>query len=218
MVTRFKTKSDYVYENVKENIINGEYKPGTSLIIKNVAEEYEVSETPVREALKRLEAEGLVKLTAHSGIKVAVPSVKKLKEMMDIRINLELLAVKKFYENINNDHIDDMKAILDDMILAVEKEDIKKYSILDKEFHGYIFNNCENETLKKIIFDLWNKSEYVRSIFSYSKEFMETSVEEHIWILDLMNKKGYVKEICEIYENHKKESFKRLIDYLQGCE
>lgn len=211
----FSTKSNYVYEHLKNNIIENELKSGEPLIISNIAKQFEVSETPVREAIKRLEAEGLVKYVAHSSVKVAIPSLEKLQEIMDVRINLELLAIRKFYKNINSNHIDNMRNIVDAMVLAIEENDYKKYSVLDKKYHEYILDNCGNETLREIIYNLWIKSEYARSVFNHSKEYIKISMEEHKNIVESMSNNVKAEVICRLYEKHKKESFKRLIEHLR---
>jgi DNA-binding GntR family transcriptional regulator len=210
---RYRTKNELVYEMLKEKILNGELKMGTPLTIRNIAEEFDVSETPVREAIKRLDAESLVKVVPHSGITVSVPSLSELKEKLDIRLVLEPMAMKLFVENHSEDMVEKLEEIYKQMQECKDSGDVTPYSRLDKEFHTFIYENCGNKTLYNLISDLWMKSERTRSIFGLSRDFIKISLDEHSEILQaIKNSEG--ETAAKLLENHKRMSFGRLLDYL----
>jgi DNA-binding GntR family transcriptional regulator len=210
---RYATKNDIVYNLIKEKILDGEFKLGSQLIIRNLAKEFNVSETPVREAIKRLEVEGLVEVTPHVGITVSVPSLEKTKEILNVRLILEPKATEMFIENLSDKALKELDDILNDMKEAAKEKDVKKYSLLDKEFHDIIYKFCGNEVLYEIITNLWGRSERTRSVFGISVERMNISLGDHIKLLDSIKKKDK-KTAVEVVKSHKEQSFKILLEYV----
>ncbi|MDK2902030.1 MAG: hypothetical protein PWR14_934 [Thermosediminibacterales bacterium] len=210
---RYATKNDIVYNLIKEKILDGEFKLGSQLIIRNLAKEFNVSETPVREAIKRLEVEGLVEVTPHVGITVSVPSLEKTKEILDVRLILEPKATEMFIENLSDEALKELDDILNDMKEAAKEKDVKKYSLLDKEFHDIIYKFCGNEVLYEIITNLWGRSERTRSVFGISVERMNISLGDHIKLLDSIKKRDK-RTAVEIVKSHKEQSFKILLEHV----
>lgn len=210
---RYVTKNDLVYNLIREKILNGEYNLGSQLIIRNLAEEFNVSETPVREAIKRLEVEGLIEITPHVGITVSLPSLEEIKEILEIRLILETKATEMFIENLSDEALEKIDDILNDMKEAEKTSDASKYSLLDKEFHDTIYKFCRNKVLYELITNLWIKSERTRSIFGLSAKRMKISLEDHIKLLDAIKKKDK-KTAIETIKSHKEQAFKMLLEYV----
>ena len=93
LASRVKTKTTLAYETLRHGIINGVYKPGERLVIHTVAEGFGISPIPVREALKTLEAEGLVKNTPHVGFVVTEPNFAEKNQVLEVRQLLEGQAI-----------------------------------------------------------------------------------------------------------------------------
>ncbi len=212
---RYMTKNDLVYNLIKEKILDGEYIIGSQLVIRDLAEEFNVSETPVREAIKRLEVEGLIKITPHVGIMVSVPSLNEMKEILDVRLILEQRATELFTEKLSDDSLKELEDILNDMKVAEKEEDVNNYSLFDKKFHDTIYKYCGNKILYELILNLWARSEKTRSVFRISKERMKISLEEHVKLLDTI-KKGSKKAAVEILKSHKEQSFKILLECIDS--
>ena len=94
LLPNYQTKNIIVFNILKEKILSGELKPGEKLIIRELSSSLAVSETPIREALKTLEAEGLLSLTPHVGFIVTKLKLKELEDILIIRYNLEFLATE----------------------------------------------------------------------------------------------------------------------------
>jgi len=208
---RYVTKNELVYHLIKEKILDGEYKLGSQLVIRDLAEEFNVSETPIREAIKRLEVEGLVEITPHVGITVSIPSLEEIREILDIRLILEPKATELFIENLSDEVLEKLEDIMNDMKEAEKESDVRKYSLLDKEFHDTIYKFCGNKILYEIITNLWARSERTRSVFGISVERMRISLGDHIKLLDSIKKRDK-KTAVEIVKSHKEQSFRILLE------
>src|SRR4030043_2202907 len=89
VVDQFKTKNQLAYERLKMGIVQGNYEPGSSLLLHTIANSFGISEIPIREALKKLEAEGLVTHAPHFGFVVTEPDFKNQMEIFEVRQLLE---------------------------------------------------------------------------------------------------------------------------------
>ena len=141
------TKSASVYQELRRKILEGEFDPGTHLIIKQISAEYGVSDIPVREALKELGAEGLVETVPHVGSRVASFSPKSIKDMLEMRECLEPFAAELAVENADPSIIAQLEQYHADSLLALERKDIAKYGEMNKAFHRLIISTvrvCED--------------------------------------------------------------------------
>ncbi|MBD8067924.1 GntR family transcriptional regulator [Bacillus sp. PS06] len=150
-----KTMTEYVYEELKSNILSGIYKPGDKLTEISLANELEVSRTPVRDAVHRLEAEGLVSLTPHKGITVKKLTKKDVQDFHQIRIVLEGLAAKLAALNATDQELELFKEFLIGMeeVYDREKEHEQYKEIAKKnvEFHQMICQIAKNDMLTKML-------------------------------------------------------------------
>lgn len=208
---RFVTKNEYAYEVLRERIINNEIKPDEPLIIHNLAKELGVSETPVREAIQQLSAEGLVVIIPHNGIKVAIPSLKELKQILEIRLALEVLALRLSINNFSKEKVDELEELQKDL---EKNTDVKQYSKLDRLFHNFIYQQCGNDKLIELINDLWGKSDRTGTIFRLFPSQVGVSLEEHKELVILI-KNGKEAESVEVLERHRLRTFGRLIRHIE---
>ena len=197
---------------LKEKILSGELKPGEKLIIRELSSSFSVSETPIREALKTLEAEGLLSLTPHVGFTVTKLKLKELKDILVIRFNLEFLATEIAVDNISNEDIERLVGRIKEMRICIRENDIPNYGRLNREFHQIIYKASNNQSLFKLIIDLWDKSERMRSIFSLAPNIIEQSLSEHVELVDILKKKDKNLAVT-IMKKHKKRAFSALLKY-----
>ena len=130
---KYKTKRDMILALMKKEILSGELKPRTRLLISEVASRYEVSEIPVREAFQVLIQEDLVRSTG-AGFEVTPLSRQDIKEIFQIRISLECLASQLAVQNISNKQIDMLEEMIDRMISYVDEEDLVTYWNENRKF------------------------------------------------------------------------------------
>lgn len=136
-------KSD-VFSELKRRILLAEYRPGQALQEQELAREFGVSRTPIREAFIRLEAEGLVVMVHGRGVYVSETSVRDLKEACELRLHLDALVGKLVPERITSEELASMREIVERM----EREtDPAALRALDLEFHDLVDHATHNELL-----------------------------------------------------------------------
>ena len=139
-----------VYRVLKTEIVKGFLEPGTKLLENKIAEEMQVSRTPVREAMQKLVAEGFVKTTPNQTMVVTEVSPEDVKEVLQIRGVLEGLAARIAAKKINRQEIVELENIISQMSLHVTKKDLSSYCQVDDEFHNLILNICGNKWIIQI--------------------------------------------------------------------
>ncbi|WP_258358737.1 GntR family transcriptional regulator [Moorella sulfitireducens] len=209
------TKAEYVYFTIKEAILSGELEPNSKLVIRNIAENLKVSDIPVREALRRLETERLVKIIPHTGVVVSDISVREIEEGLIVRNELEPLAFKLAIKNITDDDITLLKELVNKMTECAHKDDFQLYGRLNKEFHMTIYKKSQNETLCRIIAELWNQTERLRAIFRLAPFRMMQSNKEHELMVEALEKGDEVEAERLIKEQRLQSSF-RYLSYLKN--
>ena len=192
---------DIVFKTLREAIITGELKPGERLMEIKLANELGVSRTPVREAIRKLELEGLVIMAARKGAEVAPINEKDLKEVLEIRKSLESLACELACRNVKASDIRKLRSINQEINQAIEAEEIEQITQKDVEFHEIINQLTENQRLIQMLHQL--KEHIFRYRFEYIKEMenKQTIVEEHGRIIDALAEKNPKKASSEI-EQH----------------
>ena len=128
-----------IYHRLKNAILDGVYKPGESLIEMKLAKELGVSRTPIREAIRQLELEGLVSSIPNKGVVVEGVTMQDVEDIYDIRKMIEGLAARWAAEKITDEQLKELKDILDLMEFFTDKENVEKFSELDSKFHEIIF-------------------------------------------------------------------------------
>jgi len=209
-----KTKAEKIYEQLRKDIVNGIYRPRQRLIISGVAERFGASEIPVREAMLRLQSDGLVKSIPYVGTVVAEIDLKDMERIYAIRIQLEGLAVRTAIHNITRKHLDLMEKKIKDIANAIEKRQHEKVSRFNRDFHEIVFSCCDNNYLRKIIFDLWALCFRNDAIFTNMPGVSIRSNNEHRLILGALKKRdGALAE--ELMVRHLERFSEYLPDYLK---
>lgn len=189
---------DIVFKTLREAIITGDLQPGERLMEIKLANELGVSRTPVREAIRKLELEGLVIMTARKGAEVAPINEKDLREVLEIRSSLESLACELACKNVSDPDIRKLGLINDEINRAVEAEDIETITKKDVEFHETIYLITDNNRLIQMLHQL--KEHIYRYRFEYIKDMKnkKTIVEEHNRIIDAIAAKDAKSASLEI--------------------
>lgn len=173
-----KMTDDPIYALIKKRIVLLDYQPGQVLREKDLIKEFKVSRTPVREALIRLEVEGLVRIFPNQGTIVTEVSFQQLKDIFEIRSYLVKLTGQLAAARITRDELDRMRALVDQM---KSEEDPKSLMSLDLELHDLINQATKNAALVKILAMLrdqavriWSFSQTDNGYYSrLSEEFEE---------------------------------------------
>ena len=152
----YKPLRDVVFENLRSAILEGKLKSGQRLMEVQLAEQLGVSRTPVREAIRKLELEGLVVMLPRKGAYVANISVKDLMDVLEIRASLEGLGASLAAERRNDEDIKNLEELEVEFEEAVRTQNIDMLLKKDIEFHECIFKAANNKKLEKMINTLWD--------------------------------------------------------------
>ncbi|MCQ2513196.1 MAG: GntR family transcriptional regulator [Lachnospiraceae bacterium] len=204
---------DIVFKTLREAIITGDLKPGERLMEIKLANELGVSRTPVREAIRKLELEGLVIMTARKGAEVAPINEKDLKEVLEIRKSLESLACELACKNAASEDIVKMRDLNKAIEKAIKEENIEKITKQDVDFHEAIYLTTKNDRLVHMLHQL--KEHIFRYRFEYIKDMKnkEMIVEEHKKIIAAIEQNN-AKAACKEIERHIEVQEKYILNTL----
>jgi DNA-binding GntR family transcriptional regulator len=147
--------SDTVKDRLLAAILDGRYPPGARIVETRVAKQLGTSQAPVREALRDLEALGVVEITAFRGARVRRPTAEELLEAFDVRCELEALAVRLALPRLADADLDEMDRLLGAMREASAAGDTVAEAAADTAFHGFIVGRSGNGTLLRV----WDRLE-----------------------------------------------------------
>jgi DNA-binding GntR family transcriptional regulator len=169
---------------IREAIIRGDFKPGERLKQSELAEKMGVSRMPIREAFRKLESEGLIKLEPHRGAVVKSISIKDIQEIYALRSQLEKMAVLESVDLLTAEDIEQLTVLVNEMETAEDADDFVQLNI---DFHRLLVKRCRWERLNSFIATLWNGlPQQTPHLLSGQ---IETSNDEHREILDAILRK-----------------------------
>lgn len=166
----FKSKismSERVYQRIKSDILENKLKPGEKLIEENLANEFNVSRTPVREALKQLDQDGLITYYPRRGSVVSQISMKDAQELYEIREVLEGLAIRRICMEINSHNIKILERIITNMDKAIESNDYSTMEKLHRDWTEATLEMTNNELLKSYLLSVTKNLGRLRKISLY---------------------------------------------------
>ena len=213
MKPKGKTKNLLVYEKLRQGIIKGTLKPGQKLVMAALAKKFKTSETPIREAIRRLESDGYVTFMPHSGAVVTEINERELSEIYVIRISLEALATRLAVPFISQDDLSWLIKKNDEMKAAVRKNRYEQLARLNKSFHLRIYEAAPFPRLYRMISDLWDAFERWPSVFTYIPERAASAIREHEQIIEAL-KTADVDRADDLMKEQKKKSLEALQKYM----
>jgi holo-ACP synthase len=166
----FKSKismSEKVYQRIKSDILDNKLKPGEKLIEENLANEFNVSRTPVREALKQLDQDGLITYYPRRGSVVSQISMKDAQELYEIREVLEGLAIRRICMEVNSHNIKLLDNIITSMDKAIESNDYSSMEKLHRNWTEATLEMTNNELLKSYLLSVTKNLGRLRKISLY---------------------------------------------------
>jgi DNA-binding GntR family transcriptional regulator len=198
------TKQERVYQTVRERILAGAYVPGFRIVIDALAEEFGVSALPVREAIRRLEAEGLVVFRANVGAQVAPAEPGVFDEEMTVLALLEGYATALAAPEMDEAAIGRLTALTDRMVEAMQALDTLRFGRLNQEFHAVIYEHCPNATLVELVRGVARRLDAIRrTVFIQIPYRGADSVAEHRDLIRLIERRAPAAEIEAAARDHK---------------
>ena len=169
------TKAEAVYQVLRARILDGSYRPGSTLNQDAVAAALGLSITPLREALRRLDSEGLVRLEAHRTLTVAPLSAREVGQLYAVRLRLDPFAAELAAQNASRETLD----VIDD--LARQKTESTSVGRLgaNRRFHRTVYQAAGNSVLAELLDRLWDQTDRYRLLALQDEEHERTAEREH---------------------------------------
>jgi DNA-binding GntR family transcriptional regulator len=184
MSTNNKTAQSIVYETLREQILQGRLFPGAWLREQDLVEQFEVSRTPVREALRRLENDELIELVPFRGARVRSFNPQDFQEEYTVRAALEGFAIELAVKKISDSKIDRLEKMVNKMESLLDKGDLGTFLDINREFHLAIYEEAGSSRLVSMIESSWDRENLYRLAFLSSPESLEIEKAIHRDVLE----------------------------------
>lgn len=208
------SKAQRAYEVIKERIVDGTYGPGVRLVLDQLARDLEVSPVPIREAVRRLEAEGWVVFTHNVGAQVASIDLAQYSDAMETLALLEGCATAAAAPHLGAAGMKQAQAINERMRESLAKFDPLGFTQLNHDFHEVLCAPCPNRHLYAVLERQWQQMNHLRrSTFSLVPGRAQESVEEHATLLQLISAGVPAPTIESFARQHKMNTLKALAEH-----
>lgn len=206
------SKVDLVYEYLFNELAQLNYRSGDKLVISQIAATCNVSEIPVREALRRLESNGYVRIIPNQGAVAVGLEKSTIADIVQIKGVLEGFATRLSIDYLSTNDLENLHQINVRLRQAVEEKNDHEVSELNMKFHMTIYERIPQTELTSMITDLWRKWAVTKKIFAVSPSIRDQSYEEHEHILSLIRSRSYA-EVEQYVREHK---FKAMHSWLNA--
>lgn len=206
MSSSSKSKSEIIYDELRSGILSGRYTPGYRLVLKTVADSFGVSSVPVREAVRRLEAEGLVEFTRNVGARVSEIDVYSYSDSMNVLAYLEGAATALAAQHATDEQLAEAEALNMEMKAAAEGDtyDPVAYAARNAKFHQVLCRSCPNAHLLALLETETERVEFLRrGEFRFNPTRSRRSVAQHEELIRLIRAGADPLEIERVARDHK---------------
>jgi DNA-binding GntR family transcriptional regulator len=198
------TKQQLLYAAIRERILSGVYGPGFRVVIDSIADEFGVSALPVREAIRRLEAEGLVMYRPNAGAQVTPADPDLFEESMSVLAVLEGYATAVAAPHLSEPDLAELRRLTDEMAAAMKRMDSLAFGARNHEFHALIYQRCPNESLVSMLREVDRRLDAIRrTVFVHIPYRGADSIAEHWELIDLLESKAPPQRIEMVARAHK---------------
>lgn len=213
-VSEYLPLRDVVFNTLRQAILRGEMEPGERLMEIQLSQKLGVSRTPIREAIRKLELEGLVIMIPRKGAEVAHITEKDMRDVLEVRSTLEELAVTLACKNVTPDKIEALKAANKVFESAIISKDVVNIVDADVSFHDIIYAMTDNQRLIQIINNL--REQMYRYRLEYVKDARTHSIliSEHNDIIKKLQDKNIedAKTVVRQHINNQEKGIVRLLN------
>lgn len=204
---------DVVFNTLREAILKGELKPGERLMELQLASKLGVSRTPIREAIRMLQQEGLAVTIPRRGAEVAKMTEKNMEDVLQIREALEILAVQLACEKVTEEQLSQLKEAVEGFERAVKTGDLKQIAQSDIDFHDKIYEAADNPKLVNLLNNIREQIYRYRVEYLKEEENYPNLIEEHRKIFEGLKSrdKNFVTEMTEKHLTNQANAVKAII-------
>ena len=198
---------DIAYEKIKERILQGYYEEG-STSENELVKELQMSRTPIREALQRLQYDGLVKIYSNQGVFFQDLSVKQVNDLFDMRIAIETFSLRKAVPVITQGQLEKLKQELIKQQKALDEQDPMAFMKNDAAFHSYLIGLADNQFIDPAFKNIRERLFHHGSlVYKKNPDLLRQSLQEHRKIVEAIQAND-VKAAIEAMETHLENSKK----------
>lgn len=208
---------DVVFNTLRQAILRGEMEPGERLMEIQLAQKLGVSRTPIREAIRKLELEGLVIMIPRKGAEVAHITEKDMKDVLEVRSTLEELVVELAIKNVTDEKIEELKCANKVFESAIVSKDAVNIVEADVKFHDILYSMTNNARLIQIINNLREQMYRYRVEYLKKKECHKQLLWEHQEIIRAIEA-GEIDVATKITEQHIDNQVEAVSDALRHLE
>ncbi|MDR1801798.1 MAG: GntR family transcriptional regulator [Lachnospiraceae bacterium] len=206
---------DTVFHTLRRSILHGELKPGERLMEIRLANKLGVSRTPIREAIKKLETEGLVIMTPRKGAEVAEMTVKDICDVLLVRKTLEELAVRLCCDKITHGEVVMLKEEEKKFHDILKTKDYSQIADADVALHDRIYQIADNQKLLQVLNNLREQMYRFRIEYLKKEEAWPILLSEHEKLIECLEK-GNKEEASEVIRRHIDNQEATVINVIKG--
>ena len=192
---------DVVFNTLRQAILKGELEPGERLMEIQLAERLGVGRTPIREAIRKLELEGLVLMIPRKGAEVAKISARSLRDVLEVRRALEELAIELACQRMSEEDVGNLQKAREDFKKAIAEGDAMKIAETDEHYHDVIYEGTQNAKLIQMLNNLREQMYRYRLEYIKDEDKRKILVLEHEKILKTVRERK-VAEAKEAVREH----------------
>ena len=169
---------DVLFKTLRQAILKGELEPGERLMEIQLAERLGVSRTPIREAIRKLELEGLVLMIPRKGAEVAKISENNLRDVLEVRRSLEELAIDLACQRMTEEELSELKKTEERFAKAIQTGEVMEIAQTDESYHEIIYNSTKNQKLVQILNNLREQ------MYRYRLEYIKDEDKRQILLVE----------------------------------
>ena len=168
-----------LFQIIQKDILSGDIPAGSKLTEQTLCKKYNVSRTPLREAFKQLEVDGLIKTIPNRGAFVIGLSNRDISDLFDMRYLFEIQAVEWAIKRMTDEEIDELRETVEFMEFYTLKDDTDKVMQFNSQFHNLIYQGTKDLILQKTLATYQTYLKHSAPSKSYSDDYLKTILEEH---------------------------------------
>jgi len=209
------SKADRAYQFIRQSVIDGHRAPGERLVIEQIAREIDVSVVPVREAIRRLEAEGYVTYTRNVGATVSTIDLDRYPETVEALAVIEGAAIGLAAPHLTAKDVKEARALNEQLRRIVDAVDPPRFTATNQKFHRTLYRRCPNRHILHMVVKEWALIEATRkSAFAFIPERAIGSVAEHEQLLQLIEAGRPCEEIEAFARDHRLRTARSLLRHI----
>jgi DNA-binding GntR family transcriptional regulator len=209
---------EQAYREIRRRILDNVYPPGYRGLEQEFADELEISRTPVREALQRLQAEGLVEVIPRHGARILPVSPDDMREIYQLLIALEPMAAEIVARKaLSREALQPLIDASKDMTVALKDNNLDAWALADDRFHRYLIECTGNKLMLDTIQRFWDRAHRARMVTMRLRPKPVNSTREHIAIVDAI-RAGDAELSAKLFRAHRERGSAELIAILEKAK